>query len=97
MKFNRTGSEIIRLCIKQWGAQFILNEIYNLRKDFVNAAKSKKRKIQLKDVDSNWSNMLKNERINKGKRFKEYIKRGWIKGVIMIKNERNQPIEYFIL
>lgn len=88
-----SGKDLINEEISRGGIKNIRREIRDLRRDFKNAHKGR---IQLKDIDQKWRGLTRLERIKKGKRFKEYIKQGYITGVTIIKDVKNQPIEYYI-
>lgn len=70
-----SGHELIQEEIRKGRINNIKKEIIDLRRDFKNADRGI---VQLKNIDRKWINLTRLERINKGKRFKEYVKRGYI-------------------
>lgn len=93
MNFKSTGMEVILYQIQLRGEAFIINEIERLKDDLKN---TKSGKYQLKEIDGQWNQLSRGDKINKGKRFKTYLQGNVITGVSIVKDKENHPIEYLV-
>ena len=93
MNFKYNGQDLINDYKKTGKYHIIIKEIRDLRRDCKNTNKGK---MQLKDLDNAWDGLSRFQKINKGKRFKTYVRSGYISGVSIVKDKKNQPIVYNI-
>lgn len=86
VRFKMSGAEVIRRYLAEGKKDEVVQEINDLKQDCVQAAKGEK---QLKDFDKQWPNLTRYEKINKGKKFKEYVNSRLITEVEIVSNKAN--------
>lgn len=93
MKFNNTGREIVAEAQANGKEKGVEKEVENFQGDVLRA---KKGRILLKQLVKGWDKLTRGDKIQKGKRFKHYVVDSRIKGITIIKDKKNQPIEYYV-
>ena len=93
MYVRMSGFEMLDMMLANGGKPQIMREIIELTSDCISGSKGSK---ELSDIDSDWDNLSRFDKINKGKRFKAYVDLGFIPGVSFLQKKSNKTLEYII-